>query len=123
MENLTKLYLPSSSASFNAFNEIKENGGKIGGHTQKPSDFDTKDYSIYPEGQRYQIVCVPQSWILENPDIDELCKKFSIDYDDCKCRKPLLLIPAENPILIIYEIHEEDAITETYYAEDQVTED
>ena len=117
MENLTKLYLPSSSASFNAFKAIEENGGKIGKHTRKPSDFDTKDYSIYPKCQGYQIVWVPQSWILEDPDIDELYKKFSIDYNDCKCRKPFLLIPVENPILIIYEIHEEDTITETYYAE------
>ena len=61
MEYLIKLYLPSSSASFNAFNVIEENGGKIGGDTLKPSDFDTGDYSIYPKNQRYQIVYVPQS--------------------------------------------------------------
>ena len=114
-QNFTELDLLAPSPG--VVDAIKKAGGKIGKHWKKQlCHSDTCDHNDHAEYQRYLTVCIPQSWILKNPGIDEINKFFFINYDDDKDRTPLLIFWNKMPILI-YKIDEEDVYMETYYAD------
>ena len=115
-QNLTELNLPEPSQG--VIDAIKKAGGKVdkGYKKRQLCCSDTCDHNDHAKYQYYRTVHIPQSWILENIDMHEISKDFFIDYDDNKCRKPLLIVWAEKPTLI-YEIHEKDFSTQTYYTD------
>ena len=113
-QNLTELDLPEPSQG--VIDAITKAGGKIDeGHKKRQlCRSDICDHKEHAKHQYYRTIHIPQSWILENPDIHEISKVFFIDYDDNKYRRPWLIVPTEMPALI-YEIREEHFFTQTYY--------